>query len=393
MADQKITELTEDTSIALTDLIPTVEDPSGTPVTKKTTVNTLATAVARTSMYRQALINGNFDVWERLTTSTDPANNAHVADHWRIQFGVDGGSNPTIIHRRQAMTSGDVDGSLFQYNINVNGAGSSYGANANYFLMQRIENGTRYLCGASKPVTISFYAYSNISGKKIGVYLTQNYGTGGAPTGAEDITGTYVTLSAGWVKYTVTITTNTLVGKTFGTDYNDYLQINFLLMWGTTVGAKVGSSGVAESFVGSGDIDFTQMQVCSGSLALPFQPKPYAEELLLCQRYCWVINSLTDSFIGNGLAASTTTTYVLLIPPVPMRSQAPDLTATAADWKVYDGNTATDVTSLTVIGATYSSRTSIALNASVASGLTQFRPYLLIADSGGSRILILDCEI
>lgn len=41
MADNKITELTEDTAPALTDLIATVEDPSGTPVTKKTTLLTL----------------------------------------------------------------------------------------------------------------------------------------------------------------------------------------------------------------------------------------------------------------------------------------------------------------------------------------------------------------
>lgn len=41
MANQKITELTEDTSLALTDLLAVVEDPSGTPATKKTTLSTL----------------------------------------------------------------------------------------------------------------------------------------------------------------------------------------------------------------------------------------------------------------------------------------------------------------------------------------------------------------
>lgn len=41
MADSKITELTEDTSLSITDLIATVEDPSGTPVTKKATLLTL----------------------------------------------------------------------------------------------------------------------------------------------------------------------------------------------------------------------------------------------------------------------------------------------------------------------------------------------------------------
>lgn len=46
MADQKITQLTEDTAPALTDIIPTVEDPSGTPVTKKVTFTNVKTLLA-----------------------------------------------------------------------------------------------------------------------------------------------------------------------------------------------------------------------------------------------------------------------------------------------------------------------------------------------------------
>lgn len=48
MSDQKITELTEDSSPAATDLIATVEDPSGTPVTKKVTITNLSTLLATT---------------------------------------------------------------------------------------------------------------------------------------------------------------------------------------------------------------------------------------------------------------------------------------------------------------------------------------------------------
>lgn len=52
MADQKITELTEDTAPALTDLLANVEDPGGTPVTKKVTIaNVLALAYPVGSIY------------------------------------------------------------------------------------------------------------------------------------------------------------------------------------------------------------------------------------------------------------------------------------------------------------------------------------------------------
>lgn len=46
MADQKLTALTADTSIASTDLAYTVEDPGGTPVSKKVTWGNIATALA-----------------------------------------------------------------------------------------------------------------------------------------------------------------------------------------------------------------------------------------------------------------------------------------------------------------------------------------------------------
>ncbi len=45
MADQKITQLTEDTAPALTDLLVSVEDPSGTPTTKKVVVSNLLALV------------------------------------------------------------------------------------------------------------------------------------------------------------------------------------------------------------------------------------------------------------------------------------------------------------------------------------------------------------
>lgn len=52
MADQKITQLTEDSAPALTDLLANVEDPGGTPVTKKVTIaNVLALAYPVGSIY------------------------------------------------------------------------------------------------------------------------------------------------------------------------------------------------------------------------------------------------------------------------------------------------------------------------------------------------------
>jgi hypothetical protein len=64
MADKKITELTELTTATTDDLLPIVDDPAGTPVTKKITIANLATAVApktrlMTSMGFETYVTGN----------------------------------------------------------------------------------------------------------------------------------------------------------------------------------------------------------------------------------------------------------------------------------------------------------------------------------------------
>lgn len=238
------------------------------------------------SMARQAIINGNFDVWQRGTSVTNPANATLKADRFKILQVLDGGTNPTnVIHSRQALTPGDLPNSFFHYRIAPDGAGTSFGANSGQGIYQIIENGTRNLCGDGKKVTVSFYAKASVASKRIGVYLYQNYGSGGSPSATENITGSVVTLTSSWAKYTFTFTTNTLTGKTFGTAFDDALAVRFMTQWGTgTYGGYLGGA-TAESWGGSGTIDIAQVQLCAGDVALPFMPKSFDEELRACQRY------------------------------------------------------------------------------------------------------------
>lgn len=233
---------------------------------------------------RQAIINGNFDVWQRGTNFANPTIGTYTADRWVIGQTAAGGTHPTIAISRQSLSPGDIAGASYFYRTNVNGAGSSYGATAEYSISQKIEFGTRMLAGAGRKVTVSFWARSSISGKKIGVNLHQSYGTGGTPSALEVINGQNWTLTSNWTKYTATFTLNTLTGKILGTDNNDYLLAAITEMWGVSTGVRVGAS-TAETFVGAGNIDIAQVQVSAGDAALPFQPSSFAEELQLCQRY------------------------------------------------------------------------------------------------------------
>jgi hypothetical protein len=351
-----------------------------------------------TSLYRQALINGNFDVWQRGTsfTTTPFAATIFSADRWRGGgAGVDGGTNPTITMSRQLITSGAILGSYFHHRVNVDGAGSGYGVNSIQQITQRIENGTRNLCGDGKSVTVSFYAKSDIANKRLGVALAQTYGTTGSPSATENIiTREPITLTSTWTKYTATFATNTLTSKTFGTDNNDYLELKFLYQWGTTAGnTNVYPSVSAESFVGAGNIDIAQVQLCAGDVALPFMPKSFEEEKRACERYCYVPESSnTSAPIGFGTGVTTTRVDVFVPLPTTMRI-APTLTATAGDWQVSDiVNAPVDVTGISQPANTQSANR-VRIQCDVASGITQYRPYQLNADGNANRLLILSAEL
>lgn len=243
--------------------------------------------ITQYGMARQAIMNGNFDVWQRGTSvALADVTKAFQADRFHDYIDKNGGTLPTLTRSRQLLTSGDIANAFYYTNLATNGAGTSLGTSSYHRYSEFIENGVRNLCGLNKKVTVSFWAKSDIANKRICPTLTQNYGTTGSPTTAEKILGTPITLTSTWTKYTATFTTNTLVGKTFGTDLNDYLALNIFTMWGTVIGnTDVQASVTAETYVGAGYIAIAQVQICSGDVALPFQPKSYEEELRACQRY------------------------------------------------------------------------------------------------------------
>jgi hypothetical protein len=250
-------------------------------------ISKLPSLLKFSSFCRQAIINGNFDIWQKGVTLTNPATITYTADRWRVGIIYDGGTLPSnVIHSQQLLTSGDIPDSFFYHRIAPDGAGTSLGNGSYYQFQQLIKHGCRYLCGSGKKVTLSFWARSSIAGKRIGIDLQQYYGSGGSPSAVETINGTNWTLTSTWKKYTYTFITNTLVGKTFGSDYNDWLRLDFMLLWGSNYQARVGAS-TAETFVGAGNIDIAQVQLCSGGVALPFMPKSEAQERSDCQEFRW----------------------------------------------------------------------------------------------------------
>jgi hypothetical protein len=140
---------------------------------------------------------------------------------------------------------------------------------------------------AGQTVTLSFYAKA-VSPVVISVRFFRNFGTGGSPSLLEPASNSAsFYLTPVWQKFTATLQISSVSGKTFGTNKDDYLMMVF--------GFPINSTYT---------IDFAQVQLNAGDVALPFQPRSFAEELALCQRYfekSYDIDTAPGMAVGEGM--------------------------------------------------------------------------------------------
>ncbi|WP_156158218.1 hypothetical protein [Gordoniibacillus kamchatkensis] len=303
-----------------------------------------------------------------------------------------GGTLPNLTHSKQNHNPGDVQGAFSFYRLAFDGAGTSLGSGSYHQKEQLIENGTRYLCGAGKKVTVSFWGRSNVAGKRIGVYLRQNYGSGGTPSVTETISGTTFTLTSIWQKFTYTFTTNTLAGKTFGSNNDDYLAVCIMDMWGSGNQTVVGASS-AETFVAAGNLDTSEVQVNAGDQALPFQPRSYDDEEKLCLRYNRrLVSSASYAAFGVGYAISTTQAKVFIPYSIRTRIIGGTLTTGGNLALQRQGPNLVPVTTVSIDTGTQS-RDGLMLTVSVASGLVAGEAVSLLTYNDTSAFLNFDFEL
>lgn len=334
---------------------------------------------------RQAIINGNFDIWERGTSFTNPASDAYTADRWKLSYSLSG-TPPNITISRETMIPNIGSKTVYGYKIAWDGAGSGLGTNDSYAQLQHIENGTRLLCGLNKKVTVSIKARSSVANKKLGFYLVQNYGTGGSPSAEEIITGGNVTLSTTDTVYTRTFTTNTLIGKTFGTNNDDTLRLVIVEIWGTgSMATRVNSAGISEGFISAGNIVISSTQINAGDVALPFQPRSANEELRLCQRYYQKFGDSNGFYsrLGGGLNSTTSQTEVLIPLVATLRTKTPSIGYQNLQISPAPG-TAYSVTNISLINVT----ASIAYVAADISGTQTLSQYSMLQGDNSTQAFI-----
>ena len=222
--------------------------------------------------FKNLLINGNFDFWQRGQSMAPSTGLHHLADRWmNIALGT-----TSVAPSRQAFALGqsEVPGSPRSFH-RVVVASSADAANA-AVLDQRIE-GVDTLAG--KTATLSFWARAE-SPKPIAVEFAQSFGTGGSASA--EVTGIGVAkldLTAAWQKFVVTVSIPPVAG-TLGTSGTDCLRVLFWMGAGSNYNARSHALGNQ-----SGTFDFAQVQLEESISATAFERRPLETELSLCQRY------------------------------------------------------------------------------------------------------------
>jgi len=206
--------------------------------------------------FRNKIINGNFDIWQRGTSFTTAG---YSADRWLTSADTNSGWTVS----RQAFSAGqtEVPGEPTYFMRFAISASNLAGP----VFQQKIEDVRTF---AGKTVTASFYAkVSSGSTFTPGYFrMTQNFGSSGSADAYVVANETVTPLTSSWVKYTYTFNVPSISGKTIGA--GNYVTFMFRIPDSTTT-----------------TVDFAQVQVEEGNTATAFEQRPIGVELALCQRY------------------------------------------------------------------------------------------------------------
>ena len=230
------------------------------------------------------LINGQFDVWQRATSSSSSTSSGYKsADRWRFE-----GSGATYTTSQQVFAPGQTDvpsNPKYYLRFNVTTA------NDNTAVTQRIED----VDSVQGEHTLSFWAKgTNPAGGSIQVIITENFGSGGS-TVVQNVLGNF-SVSGTWAKKTFTFTPTSISGKTIGT--SSFFQISI-------------RQPSADDTTTAWTLDLANVKLEVGSKATDYQRINYVEELRRCQRYYEIATGAiraTDysNYTGVGAAFKVT---------------------------------------------------------------------------------------
>jgi hypothetical protein len=322
-----------------------------------------------------AIINGAFEINQRNFTSST-ASGAYGFD--RFVMSTSGGAT----YSAQTFTPGvaPVGGYESANFARVLTTGQS-GSSVLTIIQQPVENVRSF---AGETVTYSFFAKAASGTPKIYLEFDQQFGAGGS---SRVLTaGSSVTLSTSWARYFITFAVPSILGKTVGS--SSYVSVNMWFSAGTDFNARTNSLGIQNN-----TFDIWGVQLEAGPVATPFRRNANSiqGELAACQRYYLRHNaSSANAFERVGLGSASSTTGASILIPIPVQFRSNPSSIEFSGLSLFDGTAFTAVTGATLDNAGVKI---VVVVATVASGLTQFRPYQLGANNNANMFLGINAEL
>ena len=316
-------------------------------------------------MFRNRIINGDMRIAQRGTSSS--AANYSSIDRWNMNIN---GGNITLA-TSSSVPPGQGFSNSSSLTINTTIAGGTSGA---WYMNQKIEgyNVSDFGIGTAtgQPFTASFWLQSSLAGT-LSIFFQNS---------AEDrsyVTSITVGAVNSWTKYTITVPpvasgtwyNNNLTGITMGFGFYSIYNTGTPSTW---VNSGAYWLTTATNYMVSGTtINITGVQLEKGSVATPFETRPFATELALCQRYYQVFGpGNTSGYNRFGAGHAPDTTHGLVIIPFQVNMRAASTTFSNSAPNTFQLNSGAAAPVATNISTSDTSPTSAQLYVTVASGLT-----------------------
>jgi hypothetical protein len=285
------------------------------------------------------IINGDMRIDQRNAGAAVTANSSYPVDRFRVDEDTDGAFSAQ-------QDSSAPAGFVNSLKLTTTTDDASLSAGQFYRVLQRIE-GTNvsdlgWGTANAKTVTLSFWVRSSLTGTFGGALIND--------AAARSYPFTYsISAADTWEQKSITIP-----GDTSGT-WLTTTGIGIRVNWGLGVGSTYSgtanawasafymSATGAVSVIGTLNATWyvTGVQLEVGSVATPFERRPFGTELALCQRYYFQDGPYNGSF-GAGCHWSTTLALYHYRLPVPMRAAPTFSVSAASDFRsVANGTTFT----------------------------------------------------
>ncbi|NDB60919.1 hypothetical protein EB001_21110 [bacterium] len=366
-------------------------------------INPLATGM------RNKFINGDMRVDQRYSGSANTINTGasqYILDRWAFNNG-----SGTGVYTVRQMDSANTSASNYEsgsappgfinsFKMTVTTANTTTSSSSYAGFWQPVEGLTitdlDWGKSTAKPVTLSFWVKSNITGQFSWAIFNYNstrvYPASVTINSANtweyksftipgDTTGTWLTNNSVGLYFQLwPVLGSSYLTSSAGWNASALYGITGQTNWAATVGNTFYITGV---------------QLEAGAVATPFEWRHYGHELALCQRYL-------PAFRYDGIGATAyvnmcsmystgTTGLIHLFLPVTTRVPPTGITTSGAStFSISDGDSGAALTALTFSAATDKN---MSLNFSVGSARTAFRPHHMYSATSASYIFGTGCEL